>query len=1281
MKKKRLKRTLSRMTKLGCVPCAGLASALLWSTAVAGPQNANVQHGNVIITQNGNIFQITQSTNSAIVNYSSFNLSSGQQVFFIQPGNDSAILNRINNGQPTSINGSIAAPGHVMFVNPAGIVFGNNAAINANGFHAVGGDIDNQNFIDFFNNNASELTFTNLTGSVVNHGQIMAQDVANLVGLNVANHGSINVGSGGVIAMTAADGSVTLQPNNGYFVTFTNSATPAANPGNFGVSNTGTLNAPNGTIRLGAGDIYSLAAVHLKGDGIAAKSFLADGDVRLGSDVTIDAEESIFSSTIDSGNFVNPADRFELTLTGDAMFMDDLGSLTSLQALTVGGETDLLGNVTTVGTQQYAGAVRVNDDSILTGSEIAFGSTVNTGPLAGPLAFKDLTINGDVTFFGNVGNLQRLGALTVNGQTFLLGNEVFTDQNQIYNGAVWLLADAKLTTNDVNGIVSFGDILNTGFAAGPATFHNLEIFSNTEFHANVGMNKSLASLNVNGTSLINADHIRTRNQQVYAGAVTLERDAMLQSQLGGSMFFLGTIDGNHALLVDTAGLTQFFDRVGDTDALASLTTTGGGIVHVDTDLIRTVGEQRYGDAVWLLRDATMLVQDTNASAIFEMTLDSFALPGVTDRFALLIDGNAEFYDQVGGTNSLQMLEVSRDALVSTDLIRTRDGQRYGFDPAGGTLTLASNALLLSELGGDMTFNTIVGPHDLVVDTSGTTRFDGAVGEGAGNALASLTVTGGGQTEVNSSSINTIGDQNYDDAVTLISAGTFNAGQDVNFASTIEGGMQDLTVNAANVRFLDSVNNIMTMNTAGSGNAFIGTNIDTNGGMNIGHDIVLLTDVTLTDHGSSGINLTRTINSEAGSAFALSVVALNGNIAVGENIGELNPLGSLELTSGGTIVFSSELVQTVGDILLNESITTVGVPAVATIGANGDIVFNSLAGNFSMGQNQKMSGAGSIEINADTATLGDMSSLGDMTVNANSILLMTREPSTVLNADGTTTTDFGLDFVSGGQFFFSVVPVLLGDGVAVFSSPNSGLDGNGTLSNFLQLRRTEEVTTASLLAGNPTFFDLAASGTAITDLAEALAELVEEADEGDVNTAVTLGPVDLDRLLEIGVQGRVLTQAELQDFTQGRGLYLDAPSTAVLAETIAGAQVNVERVDRRVVDQTLATYEGIRFGAAADDPAAADRSDQIRSTLGESWQPFAAQADQPSGAQFTQHLMETGDEDALILLTDLRQLDREMGALGLTGAERRRAMRVAVRDFVPEGMTADDLVEAVRALPQ
>ncbi len=226
---------------------AGSVAAVVSVPALAGPQGEQVVHGSASFHRDGARTTITTSQ-TAIINYQSFNLGSNESVTFVQPGASSRVLNRIDGATPSFIDGSINANGSVYFVNPAGVIFGANSVINVGNLFAAAGRISNEDFVAGINR------FTDLSGEVVNHGSIAGAEGVHLLGQRVANFGSI-VAPDGLITLAAGDGVLIGERTGHVFAKVTErSGGPAGS-----VENSGTIDAGSGVVNMGAGDHFALA--------------------------------------------------------------------------------------------------------------------------------------------------------------------------------------------------------------------------------------------------------------------------------------------------------------------------------------------------------------------------------------------------------------------------------------------------------------------------------------------------------------------------------------------------------------------------------------------------------------------------------------------------------------------------------------------------------------------------------------------------------------------------------------------------------------------------------------------------------------------------------------------------------------------------------------------------------------------------------------------------------------------------------------------------------------
>src|SRR5436190_2795280 len=175
----------------------------------AGPDGANVVGGSATVQGQGTASVIVnQTSDRAIINWTTFNIGTNDTTRFNQPGSSSIALNRVVGGLgPSMIDGTLTANGRVFVINGDGILFGPRSVINTAGFLATTSDIKNSDFM------AGRMNFT----------QPGRPDAS------IVNQGSITATSGGFAALVAP-----------------------------GVRNTGTISATLGTVALAAGNMYTL---------------------------------------------------------------------------------------------------------------------------------------------------------------------------------------------------------------------------------------------------------------------------------------------------------------------------------------------------------------------------------------------------------------------------------------------------------------------------------------------------------------------------------------------------------------------------------------------------------------------------------------------------------------------------------------------------------------------------------------------------------------------------------------------------------------------------------------------------------------------------------------------------------------------------------------------------------------------------------------------------------------------------------------------------------------
>ena len=116
------------------------------------------------------LMSVNQTSNRAVIDWSSFNVGSNAKVQFNQPNSSAVVLNQVLGNNASLIYGQISANGQVFLSNPNGVYFSPTAQVNVGGLVATTGSLNADDFM------AGQATVhrNGATASVVNEGQLKA---------------------------------------------------------------------------------------------------------------------------------------------------------------------------------------------------------------------------------------------------------------------------------------------------------------------------------------------------------------------------------------------------------------------------------------------------------------------------------------------------------------------------------------------------------------------------------------------------------------------------------------------------------------------------------------------------------------------------------------------------------------------------------------------------------------------------------------------------------------------------------------------------------------------------------------------------------------------------------------------------------------------------------------------------------------------------------------------------------------------------------------------------
>jgi filamentous hemagglutinin family protein len=222
----------------------------------ARPQGGQVVAGTASIGTSATTTTIDQTSNRAAVDWTSFDVGSGQSVDFVQPNAQSVTLNRVTGPDPSAIAGRIEANGKIIITNPSGVVFSGGSQVNAQSIVVSTAGISTQNFM------AGRQVFDqpgNAGAQVSNQGTITVAQagLAALVAPSVANSGLISAKLGHVVLAGAQTVTLDMYGDGLVSIDVTGQVTQApVGPGGQAVTalvtNSGTILADGGTVALTA---------------------------------------------------------------------------------------------------------------------------------------------------------------------------------------------------------------------------------------------------------------------------------------------------------------------------------------------------------------------------------------------------------------------------------------------------------------------------------------------------------------------------------------------------------------------------------------------------------------------------------------------------------------------------------------------------------------------------------------------------------------------------------------------------------------------------------------------------------------------------------------------------------------------------------------------------------------------------------------------------------------------------------------------------------------------
>ncbi|MBI4397844.1 MAG: filamentous hemagglutinin N-terminal domain-containing protein, partial [Candidatus Omnitrophica bacterium] len=586
--------------KIGVVgACSFYVVFLSFSSLLfALPQDPEVVAGEVTFEQDGNTLNVTAS-NNAIVNYSSFNIDQDEAVHFILPSADSVILNRNIGDTPSLLIGDMDSIGKVWLINTSGIYVDKDADINVGGLVASTLDISNENFL------AGNYSFS-------------ADQIAQVAIAQILNEGTI----------TAADGS---------YVVLIGGA----------VANTGTINAPLGTVAFAAGEAVTV--------GITDNNLISIAIDEAVSAEVLDAEGNRVTDQIKNSGAIN-AENGKVVMKAeslDQLFDQSInmdGYVNAEQAVVTeegvieivgSGDIEMTGEMDAEkGRVEVSSQADVNVEGQYNVSEGEFAITADSITVTGTLSITgaaSFSANQDIILSGNLAVTS--GALTLTADADANGSGAFT---QNLNTSIETIGSGDITIRaaediSLQGITSAG-ALTVLSGADIRTYGAIFTLGRTELKADVdlviGGNISVTNANLiltadadlNGTGAF-SQLAGTTIQTIGSGDITIT---------GSGLGTLGNITAADSLYLKQAGAPASYSQLAGTQI-----TTGeslvieSGVTYTANDAVIQVAKDFLNNGAFIPEASTVyLVSDEEALVTGDNTFNDLVViePGKTVTF-------------------------------------------------------------------------------------------------------------------------------------------------------------------------------------------------------------------------------------------------------------------------------------------------------------------------------------------------------------------------------------------------------------------------------------------------------------------------------------------------------------------------------------------------------------------------------------------------------------------------------------------------------------------------
>ncbi len=550
------------------------------------------------VNQQGNITEITggeQAGSNLFHSFQDFSVQTGNEAFFNNAVDIDNILSRVTGGNISSIDGLIRANGsaNLFLINPAGIVFGDNARLD------VGGSFLGSTSTGLLFDDGTEFSATDIAAPVLTINAPIGLNLRDTTG-NISNTGNLQ-----------SDRNLTLSANNldlqGQLQAGENITLQALDT----IKIRDSLSNP---FIAAAGNELSLQGdrtIDISALNNSASGLISGGDLILRSNNSINGDAHYYSGgnfrieQLDGslGNFVSINDPV-VRSQGDVSFASYEGA--SLHIL-AGGNVTILGNINITGTDTTANSLQ---ESIT----LSNGSQINIDGSAEPtldiragtnnIGTPGITGTGltpDTTAIPTGSNINIDGTINNSGGRVLLTNQyqantnlaagditatAINTSNPIGNGGN-VAIDSRSNINIPNGINTSSRVdsqLTT--VANLQTFPRVTIASGNGGAIALLAIRDIITGNFNASSAVNLNLITEVDTIEEANNIFAIPQADIQAGAGGEIILqagnninVGSLNSRSAIAIDSNSVS--LDSFSIIAALLELDTADGGNINLN----------------------------------------------------------------------------------------------------------------------------------------------------------------------------------------------------------------------------------------------------------------------------------------------------------------------------------------------------------------------------------------------------------------------------------------------------------------------------------------------------------------------------------------------------------------------------------------------------------------------------------------------------------------------------------------------------------------------------